>query len=296
MSTQIEPVSAITPVQRGPLRSRLGGLALILASLLGAFMIVVLTIAFADRSNLLILGMILAFWVGYAGTNAGRRMRLHDGWEELQRDPRPPIVFLRPFQEDSRSKYNAPLGRYVGADVPTPTAKGKATAEPKIGPVLRRVGPFIAVGKPGERLAPFGAARLYLDQNNWRDAVRFLVDHAAAIVLQPDMTPSTCWELEFVAHEVDPRRILMLVPNPALRPLGYDRVRWLAGQVLPRPLPEDYGACDAFIFDARWTARPLVFGRNPRKALAPFIQQVQQVPILLEKRDALATFVRAVRR
>ena len=36
---------------------------------------------------------------------------------------------------------------------------------------LDRIGPTISVGRPGERLAPLGASRDYLDSPDWKSAV-----------------------------------------------------------------------------------------------------------------------------
>jgi hypothetical protein len=295
MATLIKALTATERRRRGPLRSPLGGLALIVASPLVALAFVGLVVELIDNMNLIIIGACLAFGVGAWGVNAGRRMRLPDGWEQLRRDPRSPVIFLRPFREDERMTYDSPVGKHLGADVPAASAAGSATAEPKIGPTLRAIGPFVAVGKPGEWLAPFGAARLYLDDHQWHDTVAFLVVHAMAIVLQPDVSPGTSWELQLAVRHVDPRRLLMLVPNSALRPLGFQRVRWLTGQVLPVPLPEDV-ACDAFMFDERWVARALQFGKKPQLALRPFVEQVRQLTLPQEHSDAFAAFVKTVRR
>jgi hypothetical protein len=192
-------------------------------------------------------------------------------------------------------QYDSPVGKRLGADVPTASRVGRATVEPKIGPTLRSIGPFVAVGKPGEWLAPFGAARLYLDEHQWQDIVAFLIAHAMAIVLQPDVSPGTCWELESAVRFVDPRRILMLVPNSGVRPLGFQRICWLTKQVLPVPLPADL-ACDAFMFDERWVPLALQFGKKPESALQRFIEQVRQLTFPQEQRDAFAAFVEAIRR
>jgi len=272
----------------------------------------------------MILGVCFTVLAGIRGVDTGRRMRLRDGWEELQRDPRPPVIFLRPFREDRRTISNGPIGPQKGADVPAAAAEGRATIEPQIGSALRAIGPFVAVGQPGEWLAPFGADRLYVDEDDWRSTVALLIENSGAIVIQPDATPSTYSELMFVARHVDPQRILMLVPNPALRPLGFERVRRLAGSLLPVPLPQSCTPCDAFIFDRDWNPRPLLFGRDWRPAflsrlepsigpflnltlnwllfgrdwqasLDEFVRQVRHLPVSREQSDAFSTFIQFVR-
>ncbi len=284
--------------RRGPVRSRLRGLAWIMASPFVALAFVAVgewAHEASRRPGFFAYGVVFGLLAGVGCVKRGLRMRLRDGWEVLRRDRRPPVIFLRPFSEDERIHHKSPVGAHLGAEVPTSKSERKATAEPKIGRTLRSIGPFVAVGKPGERLAPFGAARLYLDDHEWQDIVAFLIVHAMAVVLQPDDSPGAVWELKAAVQHVDPRRILMLVPNSGLRPLGFVRIRWLTGQVLPVPLPEDV-ACDAFMFDEHWVPRGLQFGKKPQLALRAFVEQVRQLTFPQEKRDAFAAFIGAIRR
>ena len=133
-------------------------------------------------------------------------------------------------------------------------------------------------------MAPLGAARLYLADEAWQQKVEALVRGATAIVLLPETTEGTRWEVTKVAHWVDPRRVLVLVPNPVLRPLGYARVAALMANTLPIPLPENCGKVDAFMFDAKGQPQPIVFGRRAKKALRPFAEQVEKLSTELAER------------
>jgi hypothetical protein len=279
-------------IRGGPLRSRVVGTLLVIASPIAAAVLFLLLSIHLDKLDfgVVLLGGLFAYVGGKAAVDAGRRMRQLDGWDELRRDPRPPVIFLRPFFEDVRKHYGFPVGRKIGGQ--SENYRSESTApEPKIAPALRSIGPFIAVGAPGEWLAPIGAARLYLDDDQWKSAVEFLVAHAMAIVLQPDATPGTSWELEAAVKQADPRRILLLVPNLDVRPLGFKRVRWLCGRFLPVPLPD--AAYDAVTFDERWSPHPLQFGKKPQLALRPFIERVRQLNFDQEKKQAFAAFVNA---
>ncbi len=295
MPTAVEALASAVPNRSGAIRSRLGGALLIAVSPVLALLFFALLLEFISNVNFIFLGGVLALCGAGLGIDAGRRMRLLDGWDELKRDPRPPVIFLRPFREDDRKEYSSPVGTRLGADVPAAGKVKSVTPEPKIAQALRLIGPFVAVGKPGEWLAPFGAARLYLDNEHWQDIVAFLIAHAMAVVLQPDVSPGTCWELEAAVRFVDPRRIVMLVPNSGIRPLGFERIRWLTGQVLPVQLPEGV-ACDAFVFDEHWSPLPLQFANRPDLAVSGFIAQVRGLKFEQERRDAFAAFVHAVRR
>ena len=102
-------------------------------------------------------------------------------------------------------------------------------------------GPFIAIGRPGDRLCPLGAARLYVSNEEWKAKVELLVRNAAAVVLLPDKTPGMQWELRFVASVVERLRLLIIVPNRSKRPFGYARVSALVYENLnpfSRQMPE----------------------------------------------------------
>ena len=59
---------------------------------------------------------------------------------------------------------------------------------------MARVGPVIAIGKPGERLPQLGAARLYVDDDHWRDTIDDLMAESALVVVRAGDTPNLWWE------------------------------------------------------------------------------------------------------
>lgn len=172
----------------------------------------------------------------------GWQQMLPNGFDVLKRDPRPPVLFLRSFFEDDRRARD---------DIEKDILQGNAGHESALKAAFRSVGPFLAIGKPDEDLHPIGASRLYVTEDAWQTVVLSLINSAAAVVLQPDGTPGTRWEIAQVAAHLDPRRLLILTPNPNLRPLGYRRVRASVAEYFR--LPEAPGPCDAFVFeDGLW--------------------------------------------
>jgi hypothetical protein len=261
-----------------PKRSKALGMLLILGGpLLAIFLVLVLYSFF--RGELLILGGLLLAVGAQRIVNIGRRMRVPDGWSVLERDNRPPVLLLRPFQEDSRVSYDQPIGFREGGTDPARASAKPVSRESRIARELAKIGPFVATGQPGESLPPLGAARLYVADDQWRETITSLVKRSAVVVLQPELSPGTLWEVALVAQTLDLRRLLLLVPDPSLRPLAFERVRSIVAQFLGISLPSVNRCppCDAFMFDEGHTPIPIRFGRWFRPALKPFVQQVQRL-------------------
>jgi len=194
-----------------PRRSKSKGLALIIAAIILATILAILLFEITDDLRFWLLGGAAVFLGASWMIDVGRRMRTLDGWELMRDDPRPPVIFLRPFQEDDRRTYDAPVGRRQGGETVPAATGAPATRERAIARQLGQIGPFVAVGKPGDSLAPLGAARIYVADAEWQSVVTSLVNRAAAIILQPEATPGTLWELLLVGHAADLRRVLLLV-------------------------------------------------------------------------------------
>ncbi len=266
------PKSAV----RQPFRSRPLGLLLIVgaavpsvAALASAAFYIFYLGADPHSGDIVLLAtaVVLSLWM----VKRGRKLMTRDAAEVLAEDPRPPVVYLRPFHADERQRSGMPLGvrhggraihLYIAAD-PTEAALARE---------LNALGPFVAIGAPGEKFATLGAARMYVGDDEWQARVDDMLARAAAVVLQPETSAGTRWEVMRVAKAIDPRRVLLIVPNPAHRPLGYARIRALIAADFPVPLPADCAAADLFMFDAAAQPVPIVLGRG---TLAPFIAQVQ---------------------
>jgi hypothetical protein len=219
-------------------------------------------------------------------------------------------VYLRPFRADDRKITSTAQGaREGGVDPDRSTAY--ASRENTIRKALSSLGPFVAVGRPGEWLTHAGGAtRLYLSDDNWKQVVEALVLTASAVVLQPESTEGTLWEVEFVSGAMDPRRVLLIVPNPRLRPFGFARASDLIEQRFRLPLPplEDWpkppipvfsfarfalwlsqvlnsvlsvqpegSLYDAVYFDRERHSVPVSLAADPTAALAPFVEFVREM-------------------
>ena len=90
---------------------------------------------------------------------------LRTGWkydvlraaDVIAADTRPPVVYLRSFQDDGRS----PVGGVAGIFLKVGSWFFPIGFEQALAAIMNRVGPFVAVGRPGERLPELGANRFY---------------------------------------------------------------------------------------------------------------------------------------
>lgn len=168
--------------------------------------------------------------------------------QALQDDDRRPILYLRSFRDEAWERRM----RLMQALMPNGSIMD--TAEERLGTAMNRLGPFVAVGTPGESLPAMGAARIYLDDDVWQREVARLMDASVLIVLRVAGTEGLAWELEEVVRRVDPRRLLLWVTCTGR---SYKRFREWAGDVLPKGLPAKKSAYIAFGKD--WKPQPIRF-------------------------------------
>lgn len=73
---------------------------------------------------------------------------------------------------------------------------GMQTEEEQLAEVMDQVGPFLAVGKPGESLPEVGAARIYVGDDEWQHRVSELMSQARLVVLRAGETANLWWEVK----------------------------------------------------------------------------------------------------
>jgi hypothetical protein len=153
-------------------------------------------------------------------------------------DPRPPVVYLRAFDDDRRGTFQ-PSGliaaihgieAFGGAGnrsvfgLPWSTPfwlihpvklshmffnRDQYTAEEILARAFTACGPFVAVGRPGERFATPGADRMYVTNEDWQRVVLDYLDRCRAVVLQPSGSEGVRWEVGQVFERIPLHRILL---------------------------------------------------------------------------------------
>jgi hypothetical protein len=109
----------------------------------------------------------------------------------LERDKRPPILYLRSFEDDT-SLYPDHERDLVAALAP--------------------FGPVIAIGRPGEFLQTLGAARAYCG-DDWKEQVRHWIDTCALVVIRIGESQGLRWEIDMVTASLKANRLLLQVPR-----------------------------------------------------------------------------------
>ncbi len=109
------------------------------------------------------------------------------------------------------------------------------TEEEQLTEVLSEIGPFIAIGRPGERLPTIGASRMYVTDAEWRARVLELMSAARLVTIRAGSTQGIWWEIETAVRTLQPEKLVFLLPYTKAQ---YEVFRQKAESYLPCRLPE----------------------------------------------------------
>jgi hypothetical protein len=137
----------------------------------------------------------------------GRRQLALRLQEVRKLDARPPVILLRSFEDD-----NLPLETRYRMLWFFSAAKEAFTLEEYVVSSVWRCGPVIAIGNPRERLNPLGAAREYVPEDRWRDAIHQYLDEAVLVVCILGSTPGLRWEYEAIAARRRKTDVVIVFP------------------------------------------------------------------------------------
>ena len=118
---------------------------------------------------LLVLGLVVI-------DKAAANRRPADAETLLRQDTRAPVLYLRAFRNAGADAIRTPLN----------VAKAPAkTDEERLAVVMNQVGPFIAISEPRGK-TDFGAARLFVSDEEWQAKVLLLMANAQLILIRID--------------------------------------------------------------------------------------------------------------
>jgi hypothetical protein len=153
--------------------------------------------------------LLLAIWLPLTVFlyRRARRRALLPAIELSRRASRPPILYLRSFHDDRITmRARAANGRSLLERVL------KIRFEEVVTDHLWRYGPVVAIGRPGERLPPLGAARDYVPDEHWQRKVEELMAAASLIIVVVGRTEGLAWELRKIIELRLVHRIIVLFP------------------------------------------------------------------------------------
>jgi hypothetical protein len=144
------------------------------------------------------------FFLARALWRVGRRLNLRRRNEIILRD-KPPVLLLRSFTDDvDVIPSNLLIQRLFWR---------RKRLEEIIGEQLTRAGPFVAIGKPGERLPQLGANRLYLGDSEWQTVVQSYISRSDLIIVIAGKTHWVRWELANVLGRDRIAGLLIVFPR-----------------------------------------------------------------------------------
>jgi hypothetical protein len=165
------------------------------------------------------------------------RARGRSGAERTRhRDPRPPVLYLRSFNDD-----DVALPCVLSARRPFLELFTLRTTDPfeeSLAWELSTYGPVTAVGRPGGSTHTLGAARELFTDETWQGHVVERMSNARSIAVVIGETPGLEWEIETIArHGFLDKTLFLMPPGEA----DDQRRRW---QFMQAGLPEDLRPAD----------------------------------------------------
>jgi hypothetical protein len=181
-------------------------------------------------------------------------------------DPRPPILFLRAFDDDDQKSLQptTTLARLHGIEQSISVSGDRwwrlrlhipfwalnpiklvrwflnqdcYSLEESLAAGFWKYGPLIAIGRPGERTPTPGAERMYVADDRWQEVVLGHLRRCTAVIIQPSKSPGIRWEIEQVFARVPIDKILLSMINFQFRPNDYELFCEWVEQLVPVRLP-----------------------------------------------------------
>uniref|UniRef100_B3EJX4 Uncharacterized protein n=1 Tax=Chlorobium phaeobacteroides (strain BS1) TaxID=331678 RepID=B3EJX4_CHLPB len=154
--------------------------------------------------------------------------------ELLRRDKRPPILYLRSFEDEDKEMT---LGRAIRQSIFGGVVGGGQAPywfeQEDISVYMNWVGPYITIARPGERKI-VGAARKTVNEDQWKAVVSDFIHRTSFIILRAAVSSGLRWEIEEIVKRFDPTRLLVITATISA---DYRSFCQKVSSVLPEPLP-----------------------------------------------------------
>ncbi|MGI9353435.1 MAG: hypothetical protein ACR2O3_17890 [Rhizobiaceae bacterium] len=197
-------------------------------------------------------------WLGIRMIIRGRKLSMPEASEIIAKSTKKPFLYLRSFAMDELDAKNT-MPTFGGLSVPINPYESSIAAG------FDGAGPLVAIGRPGEKFATLGAARVYVSDDQWKDKVLELTSEASLVVWVFGSTEGLKWEISKLVDGVPPEKLVVALPfwNVPVRKRSYlwEEVVATIGHEFPKPLPTNIGDSLFIVFNAEWT--PIAIQANP---------------------------------
>ncbi|QQS47655.1 MAG: hypothetical protein IPM66_03080 [Acidobacteriota bacterium] len=190
--------------------------------------------------------------------------------EAMRRDPRPPVIYLRSFDQEMKQNTLKEIFKdaFQGKSLPGGYSAWGPREQYDFAKTMKKFGPYIAIGRPGEKLPELGAARAYVSDENWQSEITGWIDRASIVVIEAGRTPGLAWEIGRLIQCAPAEKVLLILPE---RKSEYALFRDWAREILPKPLPEEWPDSRMVAFSPDWQPRPLPRQAKLADTLKPFV-------------------------
>jgi len=131
-----------------------------------------------------------------------RRYFQADAEALLAIDHRPPILFLRSFEDDEKQTYSSSQKALLDFSL-----------ELRLSNHFSRFGPFIAIGSPKDKLPQLGAARAFFSDAEWQSRVLAWMRESQLVIMYSGKTHWVNWELNQLIQNGCITRLILLMPE-----------------------------------------------------------------------------------
>jgi hypothetical protein len=156
--------------------------------------------------------LLIPVWAGALRWHRfARRLSSHGALDLLLHGRGPFFLYLRPFVADRENPTTQEMFEHA-------VTGRRDVGEEDLARMLRRTGPLLALGRPGETLPPLGARRFYVtpapadresETKTWRAVITALARQARLVILRPGVSEGVHWEYGLCLDRV-PRNQLVV--------------------------------------------------------------------------------------
>ena len=168
-----------------------------------------------------LIAFVIVARLGIVSLRTGWKYEARSAADVRRTDPRPPVLYLRSFRDDAQIILTTSDSLFQRA-LAGANYTAAISPEQELAMIMGRVGPVIAIGKPGEPLPELGAAREYVADDQWQGTIDGYLREARLVVIRAGTTDSLWWEIERALQQATARHVVIVSLGVASRTAAFD--------------------------------------------------------------------------